>query len=319
MELLKTLYSIYSPSGGEKKMRRFIKRWIMNNIPEAEVKTDAKGNIYVTKGKAESYPCIVAHIDQVQKNHSRDFICIESKEVIFGYSPKNHRQEGLGADDKNGIWIALKCLEKYDHMKAAFFVEEEIGCRGSSQAEIAFFEDCKYIIQCDRRGSSDLITSISFTELCSDEFIKATDCELFGYKPNDGMMTDVLELKERGVEVSCINMSCGYYRPHTDEEFTDKNDLLNCFAFVQHIIENCPDVYPHKYESAYYGNLYWDELEELYMIAEDVLRSNPDVTGEELKDWYGYYFSRLDASDYQSIIDEVRELNESINDEKDIA
>ena len=61
-----------------------------------------------------------------------------------------------------------------------------------------------------------------------------------------------------------------------------------------------------------------DELEELYMIAEDVLRSNPDVTGEELKDWYGYYFSRLDASDYQSIIDEVRELNESINDEKDI-
>ena len=55
------------------------------------------------------------------------------------------------------------------------------------------------------------------------------------------------------------------------------------------------------------------------MIAEDVLRNNPDVTGEELKDWYGYYFSRLDVSDYQSIIDEVRELNESINDEKDIA
>ena len=103
------------------------------------------------------------------------------------------------------------------------------------------------------------------------------------------------------------------------EEFTDKNDLLNCFAFVQHIIENCTDVYPHKYEGYSYGNLYWDELEELYMIAEDVLRSNPDVTGEELKDWYGYYFSRLDASDYQSIIDEVRELNESINDEKDIA
>lgn len=36
MELLKTLYSIYSPSTGEKKMRRFIKRWIYNNIPQAK-------------------------------------------------------------------------------------------------------------------------------------------------------------------------------------------------------------------------------------------------------------------------------------------
>ena len=120
MELLKTLYSIYSPSGNEKKMRRFIKRWIMKNVANAQITTDAKGNIYVIKGSAENYPCIVSHIDQVQKTHSKDFVCIESKEVIFGYSPKNHRQEGLGADDKNGIWIALKCLEKYDTMKAAF-------------------------------------------------------------------------------------------------------------------------------------------------------------------------------------------------------
>lgn len=319
MELLKTLYSIYSPSTGEKKMRRFIKRWIYNNIPGAEVKTDTKGNIYVTKGKSEDYPCIVAHLDQVQKTHSKDFLCIESEEVIFGYSPKNRRQEGLGADDKNGIWIALKCLQKYDHMKAAFFVEEEIGCRGSAASDITFFTDCRFVIQCDRRGSKDLITSISFTKLCSEEFIKATNHQLFGYKTEDGLMTDVLELKERGVEVSCINMSCGYYKPHTDEEFTDKNDLLNCQRFVEHIIENCTEVYPHKYDGYCYGNLYWDELEELYMIVEDVLRRNPDVTGEELKEYYGYYFTKLSADDYQNIIDEVRELNESIDEEKHTA
>ena len=200
MELLKTLYSIYSPSTGEKKMRRFIKRWIYNNIPEAEVTTDAKGNIYVAKGNSNSFPCIVSHLDQVQKTHSKDFVCIESEDVIFGYSPKNHRQEGLGADDKNGIWIALKALLKYPVMKAAFFVEEEIGCRGSAQANIAFFTDCRFVIQCDRRGNNDLITSISFTELCSKEFIEATGYENFGYKPEDGMMTDVLELKERGIE-----------------------------------------------------------------------------------------------------------------------
>jgi hypothetical protein len=36
--------------------------------------------------------------------------------------------EGLGADDKNGIWIALQCLKKYDTVKVAFFVSEEVGC-----------------------------------------------------------------------------------------------------------------------------------------------------------------------------------------------
>lgn len=212
MELLKTLYSIYSPSTGEKKMRRFIKRWIYNNIPQAEVTTDAKGNIYVTKGSAENYPCIVAHLDQVQKTHSKDFVCIESEDVIFGYSPKNHRQEGLVADDKNGIWIALKALLKYPVMKAAFFVEEEIGCRGSAQADIAFFTDCRFVIQCDRRGNKDLITSISFTELCSDEFKKATGHELFGYTPEDGLMTDVLELKERGVVELHYWFNCNHNR-----------------------------------------------------------------------------------------------------------
>ena len=114
-------------------------------------------------------------------------------------------------------------------------------------------------------------------------------------------------------------MSCGYYKPHTDEEFTDKNDLLNCQRFVEHIIENCTEVYPHKYDGYCYGNLYWDELEELYMIVEDVLRRNPDVTGEELKEYYGYYFTKLSADDYQNIIDEVRELNESIDEEKHTA
>ena len=316
MELLKTLYSIYSPSTGEKKMRRFIKRWIINNISNTHITTDLKGNIYVTKGIAENYPCIVSHIDQVQKTHSRDFVCIESEDVIFGYSPKNHRQEGLGADDKNGIWIALKCLQKYPVMKAAFFVEEEIGCRGSAQADIAFFTDCRFVIQCDRRGNKDLITSISFTELCSDEFIKATDHQLFGYKPEDGMMTDVLELKERGIEVSCINMSCGYYRPHTDQEFTDKNDLLNCLAFVEHIIENCTTVYPHEYESSYYGYYNWNEYEELYLIVEDALTFDPNITAEELKEQYGYYFKGLRLEDYEKVLDEVRQINSEISNGK---
>lgn len=50
---------------------------------------DEFGNLYVAKGEAESYPCLVSHIDQVSHcKHSKDFKAVETREVIFGYSPK---------------------------------------------------------------------------------------------------------------------------------------------------------------------------------------------------------------------------------------
>lgn len=258
MELLKKLYEIHSPSGCEKKIKRFIRTYIAENIDDAQIVDNRDGNIYVVKGESDTYPCVVAHLDQVQKVHSEDFIAVETDDIIFGYSPKNRQREGLGADDKNGLWIGLKCLEEFDAIKIAFFVGEEIGCVGSGKCNMAFFNDCRFIIEPDRKGSSDLITSI-YGKICSNKFKEDICPQLFGYEATSGLMTDVIELCERGVGLSCINLSCGYYEPHTSDEFTVKEDLLNCLAFVRHIIETCTDVYPHKYEDSYsnsYGTTY---------------------------------------------------------------
>ena len=65
MELLKKLYKVYSPSGKERTMIKFIWNYT-KRITGTKVETDAAGNLYITKGEAESYPCIVAHLDQVQ-------------------------------------------------------------------------------------------------------------------------------------------------------------------------------------------------------------------------------------------------------------
>ncbi|MDA6986939.1 hypothetical protein OSM86_23565, partial [Escherichia coli] len=51
-------------------------------------------------------------------------------------------------------------------------------------------------------------------------------------------MTDVLTLKENGLEVRCANVSCGYYNAHTDEEITVRKDLQKCLDFVEHLIED---------------------------------------------------------------------------------
>ena len=120
MELLKQLYKIHSPSGNERVMKKFIRKYVRKHIPDVKIETDRKGNLYLIKGVAETYPCIVAHLDQVQREHSKDFIPVETKELFFGYSPGHRRQEGLGADDKNGVWIALRCLKKYKTLKSSF-------------------------------------------------------------------------------------------------------------------------------------------------------------------------------------------------------
>lgn len=328
MELLKQLYKIHSPSGKERAMKKFIRKYVKRRIPDITLKSDRKGNLYMIKGSAETYPCIVAHLDQVQKNHSNDFIPIETKELIFGYSPKHRRPEGLGADDKNGIWIALRCLEKYDALKVAFFVEEEIGCRGSIEADMDFFMDCRFVIQPDRRGCKDLISSIGWTGLCSAEFLKSVGYEKFGYQETDGMMTDVLPLKERGLAVSCINLSCGYYEPHTDREFTVKEDLINCLHWVEHIIETCTDVYPHIYNmykaDGRYAFLWDDEYEEAVNEIFGMLDMDDTLGVDDLEYMYGLYFPHLTKEHFIQIYqayhdlrqDDLPEESEDYNEEQ---
>ena len=245
-------------------MRKYLKQWLKSNVPGAQVTSDQSG-IYVVKGEAETYPCVVAHIDEVHNERNNSYRVVVSGDYIFGYNVDSMKQQGIGADDKNGIWVAMQCLLKYDVMKVALFVGEEIGCVGSGQANMSFFDDCRFVIQCDRRGSSDFITSASGWELCDDKFTSKFDMGKFGYKATSGMMTDVMELKSRNLGVAACNLSCGYYNPHTSEETTIFSELENCRDLVFHIIDTVVDAVPHEasrsyssYDSFYnYGSSYY--------------------------------------------------------------
>lgn len=295
MELLKQLYTIHALSGKEKRIRNFIKGYIFENIPGVQVLEDEMGNLFITKGEAKSYPCIVAHLDQVQILHSKDFRAIETDEIIFGYSPSNRCQEGLGADDKNGIWVALQCLMKYEALKIAFFVDEEVGCIGSRFAGITFFNDCRFVIQPDRRGYSDVITQISWESLCSEQFLSDIQPEQFGYTPTDGLMTDIQALRDNGLEISCINLSCGYYEPHTDCEFTVKSDLKNCLEFVQFIIEYCTEIYHHEAETLPGNYLGDDDMEQMLF---DIMMKHPDYTANDVWDVYQTNFPGFEREEF---------------------
>lgn len=320
MELLKQLFCIHSKSGKEGKIRKFIWNWVRQTVPDAKIECDKPGNLYVTKGKSETYPCIVAHMDQVQERHSKDFIAYEAEDIIIGFSPKHKEQQGLGADDKCGLWIGLKCLQKFDCLKLAFFVGEEVGCKGSGLANMAFFDDCRFVIEPDRKGSEDLITQIGWTPLCSDDFLKDIGFKKFGYKETEGMMTDIEALKDHGLMLSCINVSCGYYKPHSNEEFVYKPALLNCFAFVEHIIKTCTKVYPHIDNTAYYEkqNYYGDIYDDYYSEIYDLLTNEPSLSFGDIeamfKDWYG---NKINKIELETSYDQAREDILFWNDEKD--
>ena len=66
MERLIELYNIASPSGKEKR----ITKYIMTELKKMGVacRKDKTGNIYAVKGNADTYPCVVSHIDEVHRN-----------------------------------------------------------------------------------------------------------------------------------------------------------------------------------------------------------------------------------------------------------
>lgn len=257
MKNLIKLYYVSSHSGQEKKMRKYLKQWFKENVPTATVVSDQSG-IYVTKGEAQSYPCVCAHIDEVHQERNNSYRVVVSGDYIFGYNVDNMKQQGIGADDKNGIWVCMQALLHYDVVKVALFVGEEVGCVGSGMADMSFFDDCRFVIQCDRRGSSDFIMSAGGWHLCDDSFTSKFDMTRYGYKPTSGLMTDVMELKSRGLKVAACNLSCGYYNPHTSEETTIFSELENCRDLVFHIIDSVTDAVPHEAARSYssYGGYY---------------------------------------------------------------
>ena len=260
-QLLKNLYAIHSPSGNEQQMVDFILNYLRQTYEEdlaffgetsaVEVEVDEMNNILITKGKAETYPCLVAHLDQVQTYYPDDLQVIVSANNgrIYGYSEGEQRHIGLGADDKNGIFVALRMLREHNNLKVAFFTQEETDCLGSAAVDLSFFDDVQYIVQCDRKSNNEaadeIVTEIHGMPIASEAFVDKLDSVLSWSEFIDGGSTDVLMLTKRGVGKSCINVASGYYNPHTDEEYTDLKDLENCLETVDTILSFVREVYPH--------------------------------------------------------------------------
>lgn len=249
MELLKQLYSIHVPTFHEWPLICFIREYISQHAPEAEVQMDSWGNLYIKKGEGNGYPTLACHLDQVQAVHSDDFCVKEEDGTLYGWSEANQQREGLGADDKNGIYICLRCLEECPCLKVFMAVGEEKGCIGSSRADMSFFSDSLYVLEPDCKGGEEVHTNLKEIPCASEEFINTLQLEANGYTLTDGKGSDIFALTLNGIGVSCANIPAGYHLPHKDDEYTLLSELVHTYQFVEQFVIREHQRFPHVYKS----------------------------------------------------------------------
>ena len=273
MDLLKQLYAIHSPSYYEWQMIQFVRSWIAGHVPEAEVRMDEWGNLYIKKdlngndndnlnGNEKGFPTLVCHLDQVQDVHSEDFCVKEEKGTLYGWSEANQQREGLGADDKNGIWICLRCLEECPRLKVFMAVGEEKGCIGSNRADMSFFADSLYVLEPDCKGGEEIHTNLKGIPCASPEFeqtllqfiihnsssSEATE-SITKFIISPGKGSDIFALTLSGIGVSCANIPCGYHLPHKDDEYTVIAELEHSLAYIRHFVTTEHRRFPHVYKT----------------------------------------------------------------------
>lgn len=202
---------------------------------------DENGNLICHRHpdiRDEHRPYLFAHVDTV---HNVDDDFNAEKNVFYDQAQKVFwSPEGLGGDDRNGIIIILSLLETYKgNLSVIFFQDEECGGYGSLLINESEFEECSYGIAIDRRGRHDVIFDTYTDKISSDafKFLISGICKKHLLRPADGMFTDAVNVSDR-MRVSCINLSAGYYEPHTEKEYARLNDMMDIKNFILDIFKN---------------------------------------------------------------------------------
>lgn len=285
LNLLKRLYLIDHHSKEENDMISFILNYCYK-IPKLTFYLDHYNNLFITKNTTnpEYYPCVVAHMDTIQTFTKPRELYI-NKGIIKSRYISTHEPCGLNADDCNGILVALQLLETLPNLKVCFTVEEEIGGNGAEEAanNYEFFSDVIYLIQADRRGANDLIIHTNGIECASSQFVKDIKplCDKYYYVEDWGTFTDVGVLAEN-LELSGVNVSCGYYHEHTVNECCNIAELENCLNFIHDIIISLKDkktAYTITVPKSKYGS--YRDYYDYYYNGHDV-DTPPDEYDEDL-------------------------------------
>ena len=242
-EFIKEIMSVPSCSGKEGMLREHVEQFAdERGISHCR---DAKGNLYLTKGESAGfYPCLANHMDTVQfwqgafaDRHAR----LDVRERFRdGHTELYTAEGGIGADDKLGCAIALALVDTLPVVKAAFFVEEELGMRGSRELDRGWFADVGFCLSFDsperNRSSRSCFGRPLYTDAFFTEVLRPLCAKHGVTKFNAEPYTDVTQIRDQ-TRVMCFNVGNGGYRAHCFDEYLVVEDAQNTFRLGKELLE----------------------------------------------------------------------------------
>ena len=185
---------------------------------------------------------LLAHLDTVFETPPEEIFYDKTKNVMW--SP-----EGLGADDRAGVYSIVQIIKKGFRPTVIFTMDEEMGALGASELVRRFPKaptELKYVIELDRRNSLDCV----FYDCYNPKFEEYV--ESFGFVTAFGSFTDISVICPNW-EIAGVNLSIGYRDEHTYQErlyIGHMNATINKVVKMLQDIENVAE--PYKYVPAIY-------------------------------------------------------------------
>lgn len=218
----------------------------------------AKGNIPVM---------LVAHLDTVHNQIPINIYKDDRFNVLW--SP-----QGLGADDRAGVWSILQLVESHKP-HVLFTTEEETGGSGAKKAtnDLNFcLDDIKFIIELDRQGKDDAVFYGCDNESFS-QYITS-----FGFNKNHGSFSDISILCPIW-GIAGVNLSIGYYLQHTKQEHLNLKEMQQTIDKVKIIFNSLPED-GFKYISQTYED--YDDILDDYLYCDTCSICGVEIFEDEI-------------------------------------
>jgi tripeptide aminopeptidase len=240
--LLEQCLSIHGVSGNEGSVRAFVKDKLTPFVDYISV--DRNGNLLAEKTyKTGHGPTILlnAHLDTVFELEMNRMIVKE--DGIWSSSAGI-----LGADDRAGVAVLLHIAKQLMNssfsgkVKFIFTVEEECGLVGACQVDEYFLWGTNAAIVVDRRGKGDIVVSCGgYIPFCDDAYGQffeqvAKEAGLSNWKCTSGGSSDTRIWAGYGIQ--SVNLSAGYGKEHTDNEFLDVAACYEVTKLLKRVFEN---------------------------------------------------------------------------------
>ena len=224
-----------------------LKKFVAQKLKETHNKVVNKDGFIFAQG---TFPVLlVAHLDTVHKELPQK---IEYDKVMDILSSP----QGIGGDDRCGVYMILEVIKKYN-CSVLFCEDEEIGCVGAekfTKSDISKNLEFNYIIEFDRKGKNDAV----FYDCANDEFEAFITKEFF--KTTWGSFSDISVIAPH-LGCAAVNLSCGYYNPHTKEEYVAMSEMQTSIEQACKILERTSASDKFEYIEDKYGYNAWDWLD----------------------------------------------------------